>query len=182
MPVDGRHRADRGDTLETVSAAHDLFDPSLGSTALTRRTRAELRLRVHHLRSQVRARNFPTTLSMAPLSLLNQRPPSLALNGADALWEPARTLRPTAPAYEASMREWLCHELCERTTCCTPAAWITRPGDCEPESSDEDWLRSLAQVAPQHGIAVGLYVVITKQGWWQVFTGEHRRWQRLRLR
>lgn len=63
-----------------------------------------------------------------------------------------------------------------------PMIWLTRPGDCE-----ETWDSDLAWGAAAHA-ALGeaglpaVFVVVSRHGWFDPFTGAGRRWVRARVR
>jgi hypothetical protein len=60
-------------------------------------------------------------------------------------------------------------------------AWTARAG--WPETSDADlaWLAAATVAFGMHGRALEGFFAITRSGWLDVRTGEHRVWKRLRL-
>jgi hypothetical protein len=60
-------------------------------------------------------------------------------------------------------------------------AWLERPGDVEELQTDLDWLAATICAAAQHDLRLGRFFVVTRYGWRDARTGEHRRWKRLRL-
>jgi hypothetical protein len=60
-------------------------------------------------------------------------------------------------------------------------AWLTRPGDVEELETDLDWLAATSCAAAERDLRLERFVVVTRYGWRDARTGEHRRWKRLRL-
>ncbi len=63
-----------------------------------------------------------------------------------------------------------------------PAAWLTRPGDLEPQDVDLAWLAASHLAFAMHGRSLASYYVITRAGWLEMRSGQRRVWKRLRLR
>ncbi len=60
-------------------------------------------------------------------------------------------------------------------------AWLTRPGDLAAQDVDLAWLRAIAASSGEIGRPVR-FVVVTRSGWRDPWTGVGRTWARLRQR
>jgi hypothetical protein len=59
--------------------------------------------------------------------------------------------------------------------------WLTRPGDLQVQDVDLAWLRAVAAVNGETGRSLP-YLVVTREGWRDPWSGVHRSWRRLRER
>jgi hypothetical protein len=59
--------------------------------------------------------------------------------------------------------------------------WITRPGVPEPHDADLGWYAAAQHGWAAHGLVLSGFWAVTRTGWVDVVTGEHRAWKRLRL-
>ena len=59
--------------------------------------------------------------------------------------------------------------------------WITRPGVPELHDADLAWFAAAVRGWGAHGVALTGFHAVTRTGWVDVVTGEHRVWKRLRL-
>ena len=64
-------------------------------------------------------------------------------------------------------------------------AWLTRPGDPEPDHLDRVWAAALREAAAAYALPPARFFVVTRTGWTQVLTepaaAPAQRWTRLRL-
>lgn len=60
-------------------------------------------------------------------------------------------------------------------------AWVTRPGAPHAHDVDLEWLAAANLAFAIHGRELAGFYAITRGGWLDVRTGEHRVWKRLRL-
>ena len=61
-----------------------------------------------------------------------------------------------------------------------PWAWVTRPGVPEVHDSDLEWLSAVSRALGAHQLPMAGFRAVTRTGWLDVLTGEHRAWKRLR--
>ena len=59
--------------------------------------------------------------------------------------------------------------------------WLTRPGSLEVQDVDLAWLRAVAAVNGETGRSLP-YLVVTREGWRDPWSGVGRSWRRLRNR
>jgi hypothetical protein len=59
--------------------------------------------------------------------------------------------------------------------------WLVRPGTPEPHDVDLQWLAAARAAFAMHGRPLGGCYVVTRTGWRDLVTEEHRTWVRLRL-
>jgi hypothetical protein len=62
----------------------------------------------------------------------------------------------------------------------TPDMWLTRSGHLSTHDGDLAWLAACASAAGEADLAP-TFVVITRRGWYDPRTLQHREWARLRL-
>jgi hypothetical protein len=62
-----------------------------------------------------------------------------------------------------------------------PLVWVTRPGPLELQNEDAAWLAAARAAAGEAGQPL-LFVVVTREGWWDPRSGLRRVWRRLRDR
>ena len=60
-----------------------------------------------------------------------------------------------------------------------PLVWVTRPGPLELQDGDAAWLTAARSAAAEAGLPL-VYVVVTREGWWDPRSGLRRVWRRLR--
>ena len=60
-----------------------------------------------------------------------------------------------------------------------PLVWVTRPGPLELQDGDAAWLAAARAAAGEAGLPL-VYVVVTREGWWDPRSGLRRVWRRLR--
>jgi hypothetical protein len=61
------------------------------------------------------------------------------------------------------------------------SAWLTRPRTAVLEPGDTAWMVGAAVAFGAAGVDLAGFFAITRDGWVDVRTGEHRVWKRLRL-
>ena len=61
------------------------------------------------------------------------------------------------------------------------SAWVTRPGAPHAHDVDLEWLAAANVAFGIHGRELAGFYAITRSGWLDVRTGEHKAWKRLRL-
>jgi hypothetical protein len=62
-----------------------------------------------------------------------------------------------------------------------PLVWVTRPGPLELQDGDAAWLAAARSAAGEAGLPL-VFVVVTREGWWDPRSGLRRVWRRLRAR
>jgi len=60
-----------------------------------------------------------------------------------------------------------------------PLVWVTRPGPLELQDQDASWLAAARAAAGEAGVPL-VFVVVTRDGWWDPRSGLRRVWRRLR--
>lgn len=60
-----------------------------------------------------------------------------------------------------------------------PLVWVTRPGPLELQDGDAAWLAAARAAAGEAGLPL-VFVVVTREGWWDPRSGLRRVWRRLR--
>jgi hypothetical protein len=145
--------------------------PSTGRPLGDARLLADLRTEVGWLRSGRARRRFPAALQVGRLA------------------GPRRTaVLADASAYDAGLRADVVSRLLDRLPPdgppgprTGPAAWLSRPGDLEPQDVDLAWLAASQIAFAMHGRAPAGFYVVTRAGWLDLRSGERRVWKRLRL-
>lgn len=61
-------------------------------------------------------------------------------------------------------------------------AWMTRGGDTGFTDADAAWFAAARQGFGRHGLALPAFVVMTRNAWVDLVSGEARAWQRIRVR
>ena len=59
-------------------------------------------------------------------------------------------------------------------------AWVTRPGVPEIHDCDLAWSSAVSRALAAHRLPMAGFRAVTRTGWLDVLTGEHRTWKRLR--
>ena len=142
----------------------------LTATALRRQRRAlhrDLRLAVFALRSGERRRRFPPALHVG-------RP------GGSAMTYVEESGLPLDPGLRVEIASALLSRALLEEEC--PAAWLTRVGSPDPHDVDADWLASVRRAFDEAGLLPRCVAVVTKQGWYDPWSGERVVWDRLRIR
>ncbi len=88
-------------------------------------------------------------------------------------------------SYDAGLRADVAARLLDLVPSDVPAAccaWLTRPGDTEPQDCDVAWLAAADTAFAMHGLRPAGFYVVTRTGWLDPRSGERRVWKRLRLR
>lgn len=85
------------------------------------------------------------------------------------------------PAVDAALRVDVLVALLEGSAADWRTAWLTRSGGIEPLDDELAWLRAAATAFGMHDRPLDGFFVITRSGWRDVRTGEHRVWKRLRI-
>jgi hypothetical protein len=62
-----------------------------------------------------------------------------------------------------------------------PLVWVTRPGPLELQDDDAAWLAAARAAGAEAGLPL-VFVVVTREGWWDPRSGLRRVWRRLRAR
>lgn len=85
-----------------------------------------------------------------------------------------------ARAQDAGLRFDLADALLSQRSTDEPFVWLTRPGMPVPHDLDHGWHAAFVHVAGAHEIVLAGFRVVTRNGWFDVATGERRVWKRLR--
>jgi hypothetical protein len=128
---------------------------------------ADLRTEVGRFRAGQVRRRFPTTVQVG-----EPAGPRVSTRLADA------------QGYDAGLRADIVSGLLDLQPAGVPAAssaWLTRPGDPEPQDCDLAWLAASHTAFAMHGRRLSGFYVVTRTGWLDLRSGERRVWKRLRL-
>lgn len=85
------------------------------------------------------------------------------------------------PVVDAGLRTDVVSALVAQTGDHCGFAWLTRPGVPEPHDLDLAWLSAAAVAFGIHGRTLAGFYAVTRVGWLDVRTSEHKTWKRLRL-
>ena len=90
---------------------------------------------------------------------------------------------PESSCSDAGLRLDVVTALLGRTDPAVTAAhgWLTRPGAPEVHDADLAWHAAARHAWEVHGLVLSGFHALTRTGWVDVLTGEHRVWKRLRL-
>ena len=128
--------------------------------------RTLLRTEVGQLRLRESRRRFPTTVCVGVLGGGRRR---LSLEEDEAA------------AVDTGLRTDLVARLVEGAPAHWRTAWLERPGGPEPHDADAAWHAAAWRAFGLHDRALDGFFVLTRSGWADVRSGEHRTWVRLRL-
>lgn len=138
-------------------------------------TREAMRAEVGRLRRREVRRLFPLSVHIGV--------PEVDQVGFEAEW-------PLPPSYDAGLLldvvdalvdRWLSQRAVATAGGPPVSGWLVRPG--RPSLHDVDLRVSAAasRATAAHGLILGGFWAVTRYGWLDVATGEHREWKRLRL-
>ena len=85
------------------------------------------------------------------------------------------------PVLDDALRIDVVSSLVEQTPETAAYAWVTRPGVPAVHDRDLEWLAAASAAFGAHGRGLAGFYAVTRTGWLDVRTGEHRVWKRLRL-